>query len=90
MPISPIIRKPIPPSPSSSSVPSMGDQVHSLSPDPPSSSNAAEEQKLSALQERIERIREDRERLEKIQELRDLEEQTKREILEQQKRTGGI
>ncbi|KAF8863424.1 hypothetical protein BDZ45DRAFT_120925 [Acephala macrosclerotiorum] len=45
-----------------------------------------EERKLKVLRDRIDRIREEKERLERIQELKDLEEQTKREILEAQRR----
>lgn len=48
--------------------------------------NEEEERKLKILRDRIDRIREEKERLERIQELKDLEEQTKREILEAQRR----
>jgi hypothetical protein len=48
-----------------------------------------EEQKLQILRDRMERIRAEKERLKKIQELEELEEQTKKEILNVQKRAGG-
>jgi TolA-binding protein len=48
-----------------------------------------EEQKLQILRDRMERIRGEKERLKKIQELEVLEEQTKKEILNMQKRAGG-
>jgi hypothetical protein len=43
-------------------------------------------ERLEQLRDRIERIREEKERLERIQELRELEEQTKREIMEEEER----
>jgi hypothetical protein len=51
---------------------------------------SSEEEKLQVLQERIERIREEKSRLERIQELKELEEQTKRAILEQQKKNSSM
>lgn len=48
-----------------------------------------EEQKLNVLRKRMERIRAEKERLTRIQELQTLEEQTKREILDAQKRVGS-
>jgi hypothetical protein len=44
---------------------------------------------LQILRERIEQIRAEKEGLTRIQELEALEEQTKREILDAQKRVGG-
>jgi hypothetical protein len=51
--------------------------------------NEKEEQKLEMLRKRIEQIRAEKERLTRIQELEALEEQTRREILDTQKRVGG-
>jgi len=48
--------------------------------------NEKEEQKLQILKDRIERIRAEKERLTRIQELEALEEETKREILDTQRR----
>lgn len=45
-----------------------------------------EERKLNVLRDRIDRVREENERLERIQEPKDLQEQTKNEILEAQRR----
>jgi hypothetical protein len=51
--------------------------------------NEKEEQKLQIQKYRIERIRAEKERLTRIQELEALEEETKREILDTQRRVGG-
>lgn len=51
--------------------------------------DANEEQlRLKALRSRIERIREEKDRLERIQELENMERQTKKEIMEAQRRAG--
>jgi hypothetical protein len=51
--------------------------------------NEKEEQRLQILKDRIERIRAEKERLTRIQELEALEEETKREILDAQRRVDG-
>jgi hypothetical protein len=52
-------------------------------------SNEEEEQKLKVLRERIERVRAEKARLKRVQELEDIQAQTKREIMEVQRRVGG-
>lgn len=61
-----------------------------ISPRASPSQEKRDEGKLGILRDRIDKIRQEKEILERIQELKDLEKQTKREILEEQrKRTGG-
>jgi hypothetical protein len=42
------------------------------------------------LREKIERVRAEKERLKRLQELDEIEEQTKREIMDVQRKVGGV
>ena len=91
MPSSPIARKSVSSLSSTGSVPTTSIPSNAgESSRLTSVTESSEEEKLQVLQERIERIREEKSRLERIQELKELEEQTKRAILEQQKKNSSM
>ncbi len=91
MPSSPIIRKSVSSISNTASTPTtpdLNDAGESISRG--AVDESAGGTRLRVLQERMERIREEKLRLQRIQELEELEEQTKIEILEQQRRTDSI
>ncbi|CZR50987.1 uncharacterized protein PAC_00862 [Phialocephala subalpina] len=80
-----IAQSPAPGQPPSPANPFTADNENTLEAEPPII-DEEEERKLNILRDRIDRIREEKERLERIQHLKDLEGQTKREILDAQRK----